>query len=356
MGKSESKENAAATEEPVTLEVPSEQTPTVLPAADFNAQADAEALNKAFKAFSTNESAVTEIIANRSWDQRQEIRDAYHSKFNKTLISEVDSELSGHYRNALDSLLQDPDTVRANYITKIINDRLMTRLPDSRGKDIAILETIFPLTKTEFNGLKTTYEKANGNQLFKDIDEKVTGPFKEWVVSLVQSGRNQGMPSPTAIAKDVSYLKNLPADQWTTATTQLQQLLMGQSTFYLFSVFNTYELETGTKLMELIEKLDVGIREGFKVIIGSCLNGYEFFADGLYQSMKGFGTNDEKLIYIMIDRCETDLGNIKVAFEIKYKKSLESFIKGDTSGDYKTLLLAILECKPPAPPATTEKL
>ncbi|PIK55688.1 hypothetical protein BSL78_07394 [Apostichopus japonicus] len=349
MGKANSKEDGEASTEPATLEVPTEQTPTVLPqpTEEFNAQTDADNLSKAFQAFGNNESVITGILANRSWEQRQEIKDAYRTKFNKSLISEVENELSGHYRNALDSLLQDPDTVRANFINKIINDRLMTRLPDTRGKDIAILETIYPLTKTEMNGLLTTYEKVNGTQLFKEVEEKITGPFKEWVLSLTQTGRNEGMPSPQAIAKDVSYLKNLPPESWSPQTKELQQLLCKQSNFYLFSVFNTYELETGTKLLEVIEKLDSAKKEGLKVIVGACLNGYDFFAEGLYQSMKGFGTNDEKLIYIMIDRCE-------VAFEIKYKQSLESFLKGDTSGDYKHLLLAILECKQPSPPTENE--
>ena len=68
-----------------------------------------------------------------------------------------------------------------------------------------------------------------------------------------------------------------------------------------------------------------------------------FFAETLYKSMKGLGTDDKTLIRVMVSRCEVDMVQIKLAFQKKYHKTLESFIRGDTSGDYRRILLAIAD-------------
>lgn len=68
-------------------------------------------------------------------------------------------------------------------------------------------------------------------------------------------------------------------------------------------------------------------------------------AEALYKSMKGIGTDDKVLSNIVATRSRDQLQQIKKAFESKYSKTLASFIKGDTSGQYEELLIALVDDK-----------
>lgn len=52
----------------------------------------------------------------------------------------------------------------------------------------------------------------------------------------------------------------------------------------------------------------------------------DFLAEQLYKSMKGLGTDDSRLIRLVVTRSEVDMGEIKNAFVHQYGESLEDFI------------------------------
>ena len=52
-----------------------------------------------------------------------------------------------------------------------------------------------------------------------------------------------------------------------------------------------------------------------------------YWANRLHETMAVSGTHDRSLIRIMVMRSEKDMQDIKVQFQSKYGKTLESFIK-----------------------------
>lgn len=50
------------------------------------------------------------------------------------------------------------------------------------------------------------------------------------------------------------------------------------------------------------------------------------FANELYKSMKGLGTDDDTLVRIMVSRCEVDMVQIKEEFQKNFKQTLGMFI------------------------------
>ena len=67
-----------------------------------------------------------------------------------------------------------------------------------------------------------------------------------------------------------------------------------------------------------------------------------YFAKRLFKAMDGMGTDDENLCRIVATRCDVDMVEIKQAFHQMYDKPLGKMIKGDTSGAYEKMLLALI--------------
>ena len=78
-------------------------------------------------------------------------------------------------------------------------------------------------------------------------------------------------------------------------------------------------------------------------ILHAHINPADYFAHRIYLACKGWGTNDRALIRALITIDEAFLAEVKTIYPTKYKMTLEDQIKGETSGDYQTLLLEVIK-------------
>ncbi|KAG0580458.1 hypothetical protein M758_4G177200 [Ceratodon purpureus] len=62
----------------------------------------------------------------------------------------------------------------------------------------------------------------------------------------------------------------------------------------------------------------------------------------IYEATQGLGTKDSALIGIICTRTPSQIYEIKQAYHAMYHQALERQIDGDTSGDYRKLLLALV--------------
>ena len=69
---------------------------------------DAADLHKAMKGLGTDEAAIIKIIANRTNQQRQLIKNSFNKQFNRDLIKDLKSELSGKFEDTVLALFMEP--------------------------------------------------------------------------------------------------------------------------------------------------------------------------------------------------------------------------------------------------------
>uniref|UniRef100_A0A8C5BL92 Annexin n=1 Tax=Gadus morhua TaxID=8049 RepID=A0A8C5BL92_GADMO len=252
--------------------------PTVFPCEDFDVMADIKGIRKACKGFGTDEQAIIDILANRSADQRQEIKQAYFEKYDddvhmfkecyfqvheRDLEEDIDGDTSGDVRNLLTALLQG--------------------------------------TRDESYEVDEELAEQDATALF-EAGEGCFGT-DESTFSFVLANRN--------------YL-------------QLQ------------ATFKAYEQLSGTEILDAIENETGGtLKKCYVALVRAAKNPQLYFARRLNKAMKGVGTDDDTLIRIIVTRSEYDLETIKDMYLEKYDVSLKDAIRDECSGDYKRLLLAL---------------
>ncbi|KAK2098203.1 Annexin A11 [Saguinus oedipus] len=127
-----------------------------------------------------------------------------------------------------------------------------------------------------------------------------------------------------------------------TDESKFNAVLCSQSRAHLVAVFNEYQRMTGRDIEKSIcREMSGDLEQGMLAVVKCLKNTPAFFVERLNKAMKGARTKDRTLIRIMVSCSETDLLDIRSEYKRMYGKLLYHDISGDTSGDYRKILLKI---------------
>uniref|UniRef100_A0A8C6PFS9 Annexin n=1 Tax=Nothobranchius furzeri TaxID=105023 RepID=A0A8C6PFS9_NOTFU len=244
---------------------------------------DVEVLRKAMKGFGTDENAIIELLGNRTIKQRVPLVAAYKTTYGKDLVKDLKSELTGDFEDLVIAMLKTPSQFDASELRAAIK---------GAGTDEAcLIEILSSRSNAEILEINRVYKSEYGKTLEDAISSDTSGHFRRLLVSLF---------------------------------------------------FHEYQQMTGREIEKSICREMSGNLESGMVAVVKCIkNTPAYFAERLQKSMKGAGTKDRTLIRIMVSRSEVDMLDIRQEYLKAYGKSLYTTISGDTSGDYKKLLLKL---------------
>uniref|UniRef100_U3FDF2 Annexin n=1 Tax=Micrurus fulvius TaxID=8637 RepID=U3FDF2_MICFL len=308
---------------------------TIKGASNFNPEADAHGLRKAMKGFGTDEDAIIEILANRNLSQRQEIKIAYKSTIGRDLIDDLKSELSKNFESVIVGMMTP--------LTLYDVEELRRAMKGAGTDEGCLIEILASRTNEEMRRINDTYHRQYKTTLEKDIASDTSSKFQRVLVSLSTGNRDESSHVDQGLAQeDAKILYEAGENKWGTSEGQFITILCSRSRSHLLKVFDEYKKIAKKDITESIKSEMSGDLEDALLAIVKCMrNKPAYFAERLYTSMKGLGTDDNTLIRLMVSRCEIDMIDIKAEFKRMYGKSLYSFIKGDTSGDYRKVLLLL---------------
>ncbi|XP_038220664.1 annexin B10 isoform X2 [Zerene cesonia] len=310
--------------------------PTVVGVSPFNAVEDAAALRAAMKGFGTDEDAIIAILTSRSNAQRQAISQAFTHEYGRDLIEDLKSELGGHFEDVIIALMSPP----AEYLCRELHHCM-----DGMGTDEKVLvEILCTRTKKEIAEIVETYERLYNRPLAEHMCSETSGDFRRLLTLIVTGARDEeaGVDQGRA-AEAAQQLFDAGEAKWGTDEEIFNKILAHESFGQLRAIFEAYKNLSGRTIEQAIKaEISGELAEALSAIVECVENAAAWFAQRLRDAMQGLGTDDRTLIRILVSRAELDLGAIKTEYERLYDKTLASEVRGETSGDYRKALIALL--------------
>lgn len=305
---------------------------TVRPAADFNVEADTKALRKAMKGLGTDEETLINIIPYRSNAQRQQLRKQFKSQLGRDLMADLKSEVGGNLQRVLLGLMMTP----AHYDAKQLQKAMKGAGTDER----VLIEILTTRTNQEIKDIKEAYQEVYHTSLEDDLGSDTSGHFKRLLICLVQGNREEQDADLARAMEDAKELCTSSDEESCSMESKFISILCTRSYPHLRRVFQDYIKLTNKDIEQVIKnEMSGDLLFGLIAIVRSIKNKASFFAERLYKSMKGAGTDDRTLTRILLSRSEIDLMNVRHEFKEMYEASLYSFIESDASDEYGRVLL-----------------
>lgn len=170
---------------------------------------DCEYLRKAMKGLGTDESIITHIVSTRCNAQRQDLKKQFKTMYGRDLIADIKSELSGDYKDAILACFVSPAYYDAWCIKKAIY---------GLGTDEeALIEIFMTRTNQQIQEMRAVYgevarpdKKTRGTIVEDDIKGDTSGDFKRLLISAAQGNRYE--ISRDEVEGAVEEIKNANGD------------------------------------------------------------------------------------------------------------------------------------------------
>ncbi|XP_051523866.1 annexin A11-like [Myxocyprinus asiaticus] len=296
---------------------------------------DVEVLRKAMKGFGTDENAIIELLGSRTNKQRVPMVAAYKTTYGKDLVSDLKSELTGNFESLVLAMIKTP--------TQFDVSELKQAIAGAGTDEACLIEILASRNNAEIQEINKLYKAEYKKSLEDAISSDTSGHFRRLLISLSQGNRDERENVDISMAKqDAQKLHAAGENKVGTDESQFNAILCARSKPHLRQVFHEYQQMCGREIEKSIcREMSGNVESGMVAVVKCIKNTPAYFAERLNKAMQGAGTKDRTLIRIMVSRSEVDMLDIRQEYLRLYGKSLYTAISGDTSGDYKKLLLKL---------------
>jgi hypothetical protein len=284
------------------------------------------------------EETCTDIIINNDLEHRLLIAKKYEEIYGKPLYEDMKSKLGGNYKELCGYCFLTPMEFNAKMLKRGFKGITID--------EQIIFEILANHTLEEYKQIEEAYKTETGKELRKDIEKNFNGALRKDIINLISSERRvNSEPDKKECERLADLLINAGEKHWIDDENVFKDVFVLTSPEEMVLVGRYYYKKTGVLLIDTIEKkLGGKAKTLLREIVFANIIPYELFAEKIYLSIKGLGTNTALLNRVLASRHGVDMPQIKEIYQWKYKISLKDDIIGDTSGQYQKLCLYVAEC------------
>ena len=300
------------------------------------AQADADALKKAFKGIGCDKKTVVDITVNRTNAQRLQIKEAYKSAYGRDLIKDLKSELHNHLEDAVVALYTDPIEYDA--------DELRAAMKGLGTNEDTLIEIICSRPPHVLKAIIAKFKEKYNRDLENDVKSETSGTLRKLLIALLQCSRSTNTtPNQAQCAQIAQEIYTAGEKKLGTDESVFNKYFCTLSPHELAAVSREYHKLTGHTILQAIDKEFSGdSKKTLRTIVYATLSPSEYFATRVNYAVKGLGTKDHILIRVLVTRSEIDMPQIKQYYKQLFGKDMVTDVKNDISGDYQRLMVGLI--------------
>eukprot|EP00928_Gymnodinium_smaydae_P024001 TRINITY_DN19572_c1_g2_i1.p1 TRINITY_DN19572_c1_g2~~TRINITY_DN19572_c1_g2_i1.p1 ORF type:complete len:1389 (+),score=288.69 TRINITY_DN19572_c1_g2_i1:35-4201(+) len=293
------------------------------------------ALHNAMSGMGTDENQLIRIICCATPKERELICMRYEQMYSRNLIANIESETSGHFKNALVAVLESDRTFEPDYEADC---NALKEAMDGVGTDEdAILRIVASKSDEQLEQLKAKYEEITGENLFDRVNSEtwdggvglfVGVDFRNTMLTLLRA-------RPQRLAHCVRYCMA----GFGTDDTGLITCLVHLPEKTREELVHTYRREFDRDLFDDIKGETSGDYEN--ALLCCVRSQPQTYAHAMRSAMKGLGTSDNLLIN-MLCLSKDRMDEVRASFAETFEgQELVAWLDGDCSGDYKDTLIRV---------------
>ena len=299
-----------------------------------------EAADQLYKVLkSKDKEAIIKITVQYPLTIRLKIRDKYKSSYGQDLLEDFESKLSSDFKDLIIGLYKS--------IYEYDADQCRKAIQGIGTDDDTLIEIIATRPNWMLNKVKEIYKKKYNVELEQDVIDDTSGDFRKLLVSLLQCNRSENkipnIEKSNEMAKDL-FKGDKEKGKIKIDEDKINKYFALSSAVELMHLAREFHREYGKSLIKVVEDQFSGnLKKLIKTIFYGNISPSEYFATRIREAVQGAGTNEKILNRVIITRNEVDMDIIKEYYKILYSRDLIEDVKSDTSGVYRTLLVALID-------------